>query len=104
MASIRRVVLDILKPHDPSLPRFTSTVASVDGVEAATATLVEMDKEVQNILLAVEGDDLDLEAIESTVTDLGATVHSIDQVAVGDRIPRAGTGHSESRVFEADRP
>lgn len=78
--------MDILKPHDPSLPEFTAQVADAETVDGVTATLVELDREVQNVELAVEGDGLDVGAIEAAIESLGGTVHSIDQVACGQPV------------------
>lgn len=86
MPDLRRVVLDVLKPHDPSLLEFTDRIAAVGSVEGATASLIELDQEVQNVKITVEGAALDYNAVKSAVEQLGGTVHSIDQVAVGDAV------------------
>mgnify|MGYP006280339107 CR=1 FL=1 len=86
MASVRRLVLDVLKPHDPPLVDFTDQIARVAGVDGVTCSLIELDREVQNVEVALEGEGLDLAAIEETVEGLGGTVHSIDLVACGDRV------------------
>ncbi len=84
MVAVRRLVIDVLKPHEPPLLAFTEQVAAVDGVDGATCSLLELDQEVQNIKITVEGAELDFDAVESTVEDLGGTVHSVDEVACGD--------------------
>lgn len=86
MSNLRRIVLDILKPHDPSLIEFAQHVTETERVEAASASLIELDKEVQNIKVTVEGENLDYGSIEEAVDDLGGTVHSIDQVAYGEYV------------------
>jgi hypothetical protein len=92
MAPVRRIVLDVLKPHDPELLEFSQTVAEVEGVEAVDVSLIELDREVQNVKLVVEGEDLDYEALQRTVDDLGATIHSVDEVACGEyRMDAAAT-------------
>lgn len=96
MAPVRRVVVDVLKPHEPDLVEFTERVAEVGGVEGVTSSLVELDKEVQNVELTVEGGDLDFGTVEAAIENLGGTVHSVDQVVCGDvvvadrRPPRTG--------------
>lgn len=84
MVAVRRLVIDVLKPHEPPLLAFTEQVAAVDGVDGATCSLLELDQEVQNIKITVEGAELDFDAVESIVEDLGGTVHSVDEVACGD--------------------
>jgi len=86
MPDVRRIVLDVLKPHDPPLLEFTDRIASTDSVDAATATVIELDEDVQNVSVTIEGNALDFDAIEDGVEDLGATVHSVDQVACGDHV------------------
>jgi hypothetical protein len=86
MASVRRLVLDVLKPHDPPLADFTDQLSRVDGVAGATCVLVELDREVQNVEVTLEGENLDIGAVEETIDGLGGTVHSVDLVACGDRL------------------
>jgi len=86
MATVRRLVLDVLKPHDPPLVAFTDRIAEVGGVVGVSTTLIELDREVQNVEVTLEGDELDVAAIEAAIEQLGGTVHSVDQVACGERV------------------
>lgn len=84
--TIRRLVLDLLKPHEPDIVEFAEAIASLDGVDAVNAVLVETDREVETIKLTVEGSEVDRPAIDETVLDLGGSIHSIDEVVCGDRL------------------
>jgi hypothetical protein len=86
MGNLRRVVIDVLKPHDPPLIEFTEHVGAVESVDGISSSLIELDQEVQNVKLTVEGDSLEYAAIEAAVDGLGGTVHSVDQVAYGDYV------------------
>jgi hypothetical protein len=86
MAPIRRLVVDVLKPHDPALVEFTQHTSDLDGVAGVSASLIERDKQVQNVKLTFEGESLDVDALEATIEDLGGTVHSVDQVVCGDTV------------------
>lgn len=86
MPDLRRVVLDVLKPHDPPLLHFTDEIAAVGSVDGATSSLIELDQEVQNVKITVPGEALDYEAIEAAVEELGGTVHSVDHVACGQAV------------------
>jgi hypothetical protein len=85
MAPVRRLVLDVLKPHDPHLVAFTTRVADTESVAGVTGSVIELDEEVQNVKLTIEGEDVDYDAVEETVVGVGATVHSVDQVSAGAR-------------------
>jgi hypothetical protein len=86
MTTVRRLVIDVLKPHDPPLVEFTRRVSDVESVEGVTSALIELDQEVQNVKLTFEGAGLEYDAIEETVERLGATVHSVDEVACGEHV------------------
>ena len=83
---IRRVVLDVLKPHEPGMVELTTGMLERMDIEGVTATLVEMDENVRTVRVVIEGEELDLEQITSVINDLGASIHSIDQVSVGERV------------------
>ena len=86
MPAVRRLVVDVLKPHDPPILEFTEQLATLDSVAGVTASLVELDQEVQNVKLTFEGEDVAFEEITEAIEALGAAVHSVDQVAAGEYI------------------
>ena len=86
MATIRQLVLDVLKPHEPTMLSIAQEIAETDGVDGVNAILIEMDEEVRNIKFTIEGEDIDYDTVTGVIEDTGATVHSVDQVACGDRI------------------
>lgn len=84
--TVRRLVLDVLIPHDPSLLSFSQQISTATSVEAATASLIERDTEVHNVKLTLEGTDLEYDNIDAAISDLGGTIHSVDQVSCGEYI------------------
>ena len=86
MADLRRIVIDVLKPHDPPIVQFTERIAGAASVEGVSVSLVELDQDVQNVKLTVEGEAVDYESVEASIEELGATVHSVDEVAAGSYI------------------
>jgi hypothetical protein len=86
MAPVRRLVVDVLKPHTPTLLEYTRELATVESVGGVTSSLIELDQEVQNVKLTFEGEDLSVDAIEGKVEDLGGTVHSVDEVSCGEYV------------------
>lgn len=86
MAKIKRVVLDVLKPHEPKMVLFTEQLNDSEEVTGITSKLVELDEDVRTLRVTVEGDDLDMESIEARINDLGGSIHSVDEVSVGEEI------------------
>jgi len=83
MPPIKRLVLDVLKPHDPKMVPFTEELSAVTSVEGVTSKLIEIEEDVRTIRVTVEGDDLDVAAIEAQIAELSGSVHSVDEVSCG---------------------
>lgn len=78
-----RIVLDVLKPHEPTLPYFAKFISEVSGVEGVNVTLMEIDKETENIKVTMQGNDLDFEEISKAIERYGGSIHSVDEVVAG---------------------
>ena len=83
MANVRRVVLDVLKPHSPDLVEVATQLADLDGIDGVDISLIEMDQKVENVKITCEGDSIDYEKVEEIVKQNGASIHSLDKISVG---------------------
>jgi hypothetical protein len=83
---IRRLVLDVLKPHEPNLTELATRLSSISGIDGVNISLVEIDQNTESVRITIEGDNIDLTHVETTVKDCGADIHSVDEVAVGTRL------------------
>ena len=83
---IRRLVLDVLKPHKPSVVEVSEALSHLQGVEGVNVIIYEIDQQVENAKIIIAGNSLSFEDIKSKLEELGATIHSVDEVAAGKRI------------------
>ena len=83
MIELRRVVLDVLKPHDPDITVLSKSIADLDGMEGVNISVYEIDQRVENVKVTVEGKFPDIAAIKKVILDRGGTIHSIDEVVAG---------------------
>ena len=83
---IKRLVLDFLKPHNPSVVELSEALSQLDGIEGVNIVIYEIDQEVENAKVIVAGDSIDFESIKKKLKEMGATVHSVDEVAARKRI------------------
>ena len=83
MANIRRLVLDVLKPHSPNLVDLAMQIADIEGVVGVDISLIEMDQKVENVKISCEGDEIDFEKVERVIIQNGASIHSLDKVSAG---------------------
>ena len=86
LAKIRRVVLDTLKPMEPTILEVAKQISVQEGVSAVNISIVEIDRKVENAKITVEGDDINYEKLASLIQDLGGSIHSIDEVVAGKMI------------------
>lgn len=78
-----RIVLDVLKPHEPNLPNFATYLSEISGVEGVNVTLMEIDKETENVKVTMQGIDLDFKGISEAIEQYGGSIHSVDEVVAG---------------------
>lgn len=77
---IQRIVLDVLKPMEPSILELSRNITELEGVESVSIDLIEIDKKVENVRLSISGTSLVYSEINSVIESTGATIHSIDNV------------------------
>ena len=82
MARVQRLVLDVLKPHQPNSLSFARTIAGVGEAYRVEIKVLEVDEKTETLQVMIEGDDLDFDTISATISDSGASLHSIDEVSV----------------------
>jgi hypothetical protein len=80
MVSIKRVILDVLKPHQPDVIDLSTAIAELGDDYLVRATVIELDTNTETLQLEVSGNDLDFHLIESRLKEMGASLHSVDEV------------------------
>lgn len=82
MLRIKRIVLDVLKPHTPNVVEFAKTVASQGPDYHVDLTVVAVDEKTESLEMVIEGNDVQLEPIQEAINSMGGSLHSIDGVEV----------------------
>ncbi|MGD8782880.1 MAG: DUF211 domain-containing protein [Thioalkalispiraceae bacterium] len=82
MVSVKRLVLDVLKPHDPNALEFSRTIAEVGSDYQVLLSVVEVDEKTETLMITIEGEAVDFDAIQAAITEMGGSLHSIDEVEV----------------------
>ena len=87
MTKTRKIVLDVLKPHQPNALDFSSTIASLGEDYLVKLVVTEVDKKTESTIVTIEGVDINFELIKLAIEKMGASVHSIDEVEVYGKKP-----------------
>jgi hypothetical protein len=80
------LVLDVLKPHHPTIIEMSRRISVLKGVSGVNCTLEEVDRETESVKVTIEGLSIDFDSIEETISDCGAVIHSVDSVSAGKQL------------------
>jgi uncharacterized protein len=82
MPAIKRIVLDVLKPHHPNAVELAQAIAALASDYQVNLKVTAVDERTESAEVTVEGQNINFESVNGAITSMGATVHSIDAVSV----------------------
>ena len=85
-SEIAYLELDVMKPHLPSLPEFSMLLHNVEGVKKVQATLLEIDRNTENIKLIIYSENIEYERLRECISENNGIIHSIDRVIVEKKL------------------
>lgn len=86
MPNLKRVVLDVLKPHHPNVLEMSAVIAAIGTDYEVFVDVAEVDEKTETVVVDIQGNQLNFDQIENAIRELGGTVHSIDKVFMsGDK-------------------
>jgi hypothetical protein len=83
---IRRLVLDVLKPHVPTILDLATALTKVKGVTGVNLSLYEVDQQTETVKATIQGENIDYDGVVDVIRNFGGAVHSIDEVVAGREI------------------
>ena len=82
MERVKRLVLDVLKPHDPNPLEFARELVSLCVGYEVRLVVDEMDEKTESIILEITAHNIDYKLIAEKIKEMGGSIHSIDEVEV----------------------
>jgi len=82
MVLVKKIVLDVLKPHQPSSIEFSQSIAKIGIDYKVHLIVIEMDESTETLQIMIEGSAIDFDGIQSAINSMGGSIHSIDEVEV----------------------
>jgi hypothetical protein len=83
MNNIRRLVLDVLKPYEPSIIDLAQQLSELEGVDGVNISIYEIDRKVENAKVTIQGKNIVYDEVLKVIQDNGGAVHSIDLAVAG---------------------
>jgi hypothetical protein len=87
MAIVKRILLDVLKPHQPGSLEFAEALADLNQGYLVNLRVEEVDENTESIIVVIEGEDIHFEEIDQAIKKMGGTIHSVDEVEAKGRPP-----------------
>ena len=83
MVKIKKLVLDVLKPQEPTIIEFAKTIKGIPGVEDVNIVTKKVDRKIENIQITIMGSGMDASEIMSTIEKMGGGIESVTEVEAG---------------------
>ena len=87
MTRVTMLSLDVLKPHQPTGVVFAMNLADRIAGSCVELRVVEMDDKTETLQLRIKAPALDIDMIAGLINDMGASLHSVDEVRVEQSEP-----------------
>ncbi|MDH5327118.1 MAG: DUF211 domain-containing protein [Gammaproteobacteria bacterium] len=82
MVRVTRLVLDVLKPHQPDSLEFARTIAAHINEAHVALKVVEMDEKTETLEITIQAPVLEMNEIVAVISQMGGSLHSVDGVDV----------------------
>ncbi len=89
MAIVKRILLDVLKPHHPGSLEFAQTLADLDPGYRVNLRVEEVDENTESIVVVIESENIRFDEIDQAIKKMGGTIHSVDEVDAEGSPPTA---------------
>ncbi len=82
MVKVKRLILDVLKPHQPNGLEFAVLLAERSPDCYIKFSVAEVDEQTESVILTINGENIQFDIISEAISAMGGTIHSIDEVEV----------------------
>ncbi len=80
--SIRRMLVDALKPRETSIMDLSRALCSVKGVEEVDAIVSEVDVKTETIKITIKGPNINYSDLTKVMDEYGVAVKGVDEVRI----------------------
>ena len=70
MTAIKRIILDVLKPHAPSIIEVAERLSNLEGISGVNISLEEVDAETDSIKITIEGNNINYESVKKEISNV----------------------------------
>lgn len=75
-----KIVLDVMSPAQQSIVDLVERLSKIDGIAQVDVALSELEKNVEDFKVTLEGYSLDYDSIQEAIKEFGAVIRNVDNV------------------------
>jgi len=84
-----KIILDVMSPAQQSINTLANILSQIDGVALIDIMLSELERDVVDFKIMIEGYDLNVEEIRNAIKEFGGNIRNIDNLVTAEEyIPR----------------
>ena len=80
-----KLVLDVMSPAQQSVIDLVGILNTINGIAQVDVTLSELEKNVEDFKVTLEGYDLDYQKIRTAINDFGGVIRNIDNIVSAEK-------------------
>ncbi|MEM0233360.1 MAG: DUF211 domain-containing protein [Candidatus Nezhaarchaeales archaeon] len=80
--SIRKVLIDALKPREVPITELSKAICAAKGVKEVDVIVTEVDAKTETVKITIVGTNIDFDEVVRIISQNSAAIRSIDQVTV----------------------
>jgi hypothetical protein len=96
---ITRRVLDVRSPAQQSMVDLAEKLSKIDGVLQIDITLSELEKNVEDFKITLDGFGLNYEKIREVIKDFGAVIRNIDSMTSRQSVLHTGDDRLSASIL-----
>lgn len=75
-------MLDVMSPAQQSMVDLAEKLSKIDGISQVDITLQELEKNVEDFKVTLEGYGLGVEKVREVIKDFGAVIRNVDSITL----------------------
>ena len=109
------IVLDVMSPAQQSIVDLVDRLSKIDGIAQVDVALSELEKNVEDFKVTLEGYSLNYDSIQDAIKEFGAVIRNVDHVISAEGyVPRQDSeklsasilvlaSHSDGNILKIDQ-
>ena len=84
-----KIILDVMSPAQQSIVDLVESLSAIDGIAQVDIALSELEKNVEDFKVTLEGYNLEYNKIQEAIKEFGAVIRNVDNViSAEDYVPQ----------------